>query len=398
MDELRHDDEETREAVTAGERSSIVRTSRLAITSCVLAILSLLLSPGLFYTFTVRHGLPPLLICEMYQLVALAVMISAVVLGPVSVARIAMSGGRLVGHGFAWTSVGLMVFQVLGLFLPVLSRTRCTAFRMTCGTNLSGIGKAMLIYANDYEDELPRAGGPNAQWVARTLDWKAPNSRTAYGMAPDGTGGKASISASLYLLVKYSEVTPKSFICGGTSKKAWEKGVKEFKPGTYRTGRRDAELIDFWDFGPDPTRHLNYAYHMVYGFHKLTTSGEPGFAVAADRNPWMDSPSAKARDFSAFKPDVPPFNGTAEQSKRGNTVRHLDDGQNVLFLDSHVEFARRAFCGLDDDNIYTISNSDSGAGDLAGTPPTLGSQPANRKDSLLVNDPILAPAASRQKR
>ena len=31
-----------------------------------------------------------------------------------------------------------------------------TVSQMACLTNLSGIGKAMLIYANDYEDELPK--------------------------------------------------------------------------------------------------------------------------------------------------------------------------------------------------------------------------------------------------
>ena len=39
-------------------------------------------------------------------------------------------------------------------------RPRSIAFRMTCGTNLSGLGKAMQIYANDYENQFPRAGGP----------------------------------------------------------------------------------------------------------------------------------------------------------------------------------------------------------------------------------------------
>jgi prepilin-type processing-associated H-X9-DG protein len=147
-------------------------------------------------------------------------------------------------------------------------------------------------------------------------------------------------------------------------------------------------MIDFWDFGPSPWLHCSYSYHMPYGMYALTTSNEPGFAVAADRNPWMDSPSAKAGDFTRFKPDVPPFNGSAEQGKHGNTPRHLGDGQNVLFLDSHVEFAKRAFCAVDDDNIYTISGNQWTA-DLLGTPPKLGSQPTNRKDSLLVNDPVV---------
>jgi prepilin-type processing-associated H-X9-DG protein len=43
----------------------------------------------------------------------------------------------------------------LGILMPALARTRQIAQRMTSGTNLSGIGKACLIYANDYDDKLP---------------------------------------------------------------------------------------------------------------------------------------------------------------------------------------------------------------------------------------------------
>jgi prepilin-type processing-associated H-X9-DG protein len=254
---------------------------------------------------------------------------------------------------------------------------------MTCGTNLSGIGKAMLIYANDYDDEFPRAGGPSSRWTGRIPDWKAPDRYSAYGVAFDGSGGEVSMSASLYLLVKYAEVTPKSFICGGTTKTR-EKGITKFTLGRYSMPK-NAELIDLWDFGPDPTRHVSFAYHMVYGPHELSISCEPGMAVAADRNPWMDSPSAKAKDFSRFKPDMPPFGGSVEEVRYGNTVRHDQDGQNVLFVDTHVEFSKRPWCGVEDDNIYT---SWDGADKVRGTPPKLGSTPAGPTDSLLVNDPI----------
>jgi prepilin-type processing-associated H-X9-DG protein len=43
----------------------------------------------------------------------------------------------------------------LGVMMPALARTRQQAYRMVSATNLKGIGKAMLIYANDYDDEFP---------------------------------------------------------------------------------------------------------------------------------------------------------------------------------------------------------------------------------------------------
>ncbi len=287
----------------------------------------------------------------------------------------------------------LICMLVLVILVPMLARRRSTAFRMTCSTNLCGIGRAMLIYANDYEDEFPRAGGRSSVWTGSIPDWTAPDRYTACGInRTNGDGGQVSMSASLYLLVKYSEVAPKTFLCT-TRKSRFEKGMSEFRRGMYRVPDKKADLIDFWDFGPTPWLHCSYSYHMPYGMYALNTSYLPGFAVAADRNPWIASPSAKAGDFTKFQPDLAPFGGTSEQARKGNTHPHNGDGQNVLFLDSHVEFAKRPYCGVDDDNIYTVSGNPT-AGDALGTPPTFGSQPANRKDSLLVNDPPTPPASS----
>jgi len=246
---------------------------------------------------------------------------------------------------------------------------------MVCGTNLSGIGKAMLIYANDYEDELPRAGGRNSTWAATIPGWDAMNRFGAYNVGQDGSGGVASITSCFYLLVKYAEVTPKSFICKGDS------GATEFKPANYGAGARD--LIELWDFGPGaqqaPCNHCSYSYHMPFGLYALTTSSEPGMAVAADRNPLQPSPSADAKAWPGiFQPE-----GGKEAVKYGNAIAHQEDAQNVLFLDISVRQEKAPFCGINDDNIYTFWDG----GDIRiGSAPTIGSVPRDRLDSLLVTD------------
>jgi prepilin-type N-terminal cleavage/methylation domain-containing protein len=270
-----------------------------------------------------------------------------------------------------------IIALLMGILMPALARVRQIAFRMVCGTNLSGLGKAMLIYSNDYDDELPRSAGRNSTWASRIPAWNATNRFQAYGLAADGSGGTGSITSCFYLLVKYSEVTPKSFICKGDS------GTTEFKPANYNAGNR--ELIDLWDFGDDPTwaagAHCSYSYHQPFGLYALTTSSEPGMAVAGDRNPWQDSPAATAKtmaDPPGFDPD-----GGREAIKVGNAIPHQEDGQNVLFLDSHVGFEKRPFCGINDDNVYTFWDG----GDIRiGGIPTIGTEPANRLDSLLVHD------------
>jgi len=288
----------------------------------------------------------------------------------------------------AFTLVELLVVisiiaLLMGILMPALSRVRQLAFRLTCGTNLSGIGKAMLIYANDYEDELPRAGGRSTTWGA-VRDWTAPDRYNAFGVSrTDNTGGSASISSCFYLLVKYAEVTPKSFICKGDA------GTTEFKLSEQTQVPTDFELIQAWDFGPsaESTKHCSYSYHMPFGLYALTVSSEPGFAVAADRNPWIKSPAAEAGNFGLFQPDIAPWNASNDQAKAGNAIAHQNDGQNVLFLDSHVNFEKRSYCSVEDDNIFTISaNADTGDS-YGSVPPTGQFDPTNRKDTVCVHDP-----------
>ena len=102
-----------------------------------------------------------------------------------------------------------IIALLMGILMPALARVRQIAFRMVCGTNLSGIGKAMLIYSNDYDDEFPRAGGRDSVWSFGIPNWLADSRFAAYGLGADGSGGSASITSSFYLLVKYAEVTPK---------------------------------------------------------------------------------------------------------------------------------------------------------------------------------------------
>jgi len=263
-----------------------------------------------------------------------------------------------------------IIALLMGILMPALSRVRQIAFRMVCGTNLSGLGKAMLIYSNDYDDELPRSGGRNSSWAPLIPNWQATSRFGAYNVAANGDGGTGSISSCFYLLVKYAEVTPKSFLCKGDS------GTTEFKPADYGAGTRD--LIDLWDFGPKPTEHCSYAYHMPFGLYALTTSSEPGMAVAADRNPFVQSPMAEPKNISLFVPE-----GGREAIKAGNANQHQEDGQNVLFLDSHVSFEKNPYCGINDDNIYTFWNG----GDIRiGGVPIITSEPQSRTDSLVVHD------------
>jgi hypothetical protein len=282
---------------------------------------------------------------------------------------------------------GAACLLLIVLVSVLLARPRERSVRTLCAANLAQIGKTMFVYAADYDGALPRAGGPSSIW-GPTLNWAAANRWLAYGLAADYSGGRASISASLYLLVKYYQAPTRLFVCRG------DKGTTEFKltsvpvPGMFR-------LSDAWDFGP-PTvafRSCSFSYHIPYGSHPLTMSGDPNLAVAADRNPWISSPAvAIPPPFVAFKPDLPGLSGVPAMARVGNTPSHQIDGQNVLFLDGRVTFETRAYCGVDQDNIYTVSMSILGKGDPFGVAPLPWPQlsSAHSRDSLLVHDPDMS--------
>ena len=345
-----------------------VTTSRLAIASLICGILTFFAFPAF---------LLPGFNSFLWPIIVIAAVILAIVFGIIALVRIGLSAGKLTGKAFAVIGITIPTVLFLLIFLhALLPRKRSIAFRMVCGSNLSGIGRAMLIYANDYDNQFPRAGGTGTIWQPSINNWQADNRFDAFGLKPDGTGGYATISSSLYLLVRYAEVTPKSFVCQSGDLRA-----KIFDPVKY--GARDKEPEDLWDFGPEPAKHCSYSYHMCYGPYTLSTeSSEPGMAVMADRNPWLDPYT----DTTGFKWDDQTKTGGREDIKKyqkGNCGHHQREGQNVLFMDNHVYFEKEPFCGVKDDNIYTYWD---GSDIQQGAPPVIGSRPADKLYSLLVNE------------
>ena len=348
-----------------------IKISKLAIIAISLSIISLvlyLICPILEENFILSNS-------DLHNLafVSLGISILGIILGIFSLLLIEVSGGKIKGLGFSIGAILIPIFAMVILFTSAITKGRKqVAFQTACRVNLQSLGRAMLAYANDYNTELPRAGDTTTVWGTSVI-YDAMTRNTEYGMASDGTGGEATISSSLYLLVKYSYVSPKFFICNGD----YGKGVNQYRPTA------NQNLRNLWDFGSEPWKHVSYAYHMPYGTTALTTSSNPGMAVAADRNPWIPS-GWGAKNFAKFN-----TGNNATLFENGNSPSHNSEGQNVLFVDGRVSFSRYSICGISNDNIYTSWN---GRDITKGTVPTVGSQPAGLRDSLLVNDP---PATNR---
>ena len=141
------------------EEGKKTKTSKLAITSVFLAIGSVI---ALFFVTVwigqVKTSKSQNYIVAIILLLSLfifaATVILAYVLGIVSIFRIHRSKGRLngIGHAIAGTHIS---FLIGFLFITAIPRIRSIAPRMVCGSNMAALGRAMLIYANDYNGMLP---------------------------------------------------------------------------------------------------------------------------------------------------------------------------------------------------------------------------------------------------
>ncbi|MHC4456944.1 MAG: type II secretion system protein [Planctomycetota bacterium] len=314
-----------------------------------------------------------------------------------------------------------IIALLMAILMPALNRVRQMAYKMMCASNLSGIGKSMLIYSNENEEEYPRAGGRRALWetTGTIQEWTAQSEQDAFG---GRSQREATITSSFYLLVRWYDVTPKNFTCNGDS------GHKIFKLSDAGTGLPNwvNNLEDVWDFGSwsinktpyFPGEYVSYSYHMPYDQSSsirgwpISTVSNPIAPLCADRNPWLDR---NAGSYVAGNPpntNADPDEGPAtwlistatgtgtsgptgqyyDPDKTENSASHLREGQNVLFNDSHVNFEKTPNCGVEQDNIWK-SWEQTGGEDYdaeereVGEPGETGSAPVRNVGS----DPSRAP-------
>jgi prepilin-type N-terminal cleavage/methylation domain-containing protein/prepilin-type processing-associated H-X9-DG protein len=336
----------------------------------------------------------------------------------------------------AFTLVELLVViaiiaMLLAILMPALGKVRQMAQRMVCSANLAGIGKALLAYSTDDKNEsYPIAGPAETRWsfstspaaAESTCTWKW-NKKEIPGTTgnPSGSPSKSTISACLYLLVKYADVSPGQFICPGGEEKKFDLPMYNLD-STNSSGT----FTDVWDFGSGATTDIKAGYsrgrgHNSYSYHlpfllaaasptatggtvfPITTTSNPAKAVMADRNPFWDSArSSTSSDpadlYSWLTSSEPP---QVDQAKfpQGNATAHQKDGQNVLFADGHARFEKGANCGIEKDNIYTTWGkailalpADEKLRQCGGTtkpgPPDVAVQnwAQNEDDNYLVND------------
>jgi prepilin-type N-terminal cleavage/methylation domain-containing protein/prepilin-type processing-associated H-X9-DG protein len=317
-----------------------------------------------------------------------------------------------------------IIALLMGILMPALAKVKQIASRMVCGTNLAAIGKAMMVYANDNDGEYVRSGGKGptgiaSQWSYQSgiiSDWR----HTIEWNAFEGIDiPYATISSCFYSLIRYAEMTPKQFVCGG------DRGTKVFKlTDGYPVAPPGLALEDAWDFGSDersdgtkPGLYCSYSYQMPFDFdnalvgkytsYAISSVSNPACPVCADRSPLFDENADGYRwdpkkTANAGQPKLDSTTLTLLDAENVmNSACHQQEGQNVLFNDGHVSFENHPNVGIRNDNIWTPWNKkqelltqqerevDGGFGNSAfesKLSPSNSLGPKAEADAFLVND------------
>ncbi len=296
----------------------------------------------------------------------------------------------------------LIIFFLAAIMMPSLSKVKKISTRVVCGTNLKGLGTAVSVYANDYDDWFPRLPG-QGEW-SRKLGFAYDMEKPQFGEGGTQHRTGRTISASWYLLVRQADVSPKSFVCSESNQTAFG----------YQYYSSSEDITRFWDFGEDPYKHVSYSMHNPYGRFPAKGSRSASFAYAGDMSPWFEDgdivpPNRSNREWwrnVALFSTVSDSFSAREQIMQANSMLHNREGQNVMFADGHLEYVKSSDVGVKHDNIYTfwsnvlnsipLSDSvekDSKVPDVSEADKRIGTNPTSRSkenDAKSTEDSFLA--------
>ncbi len=273
---------------------------------------------------------------------------------------------------------------LVGIAVPSFNYARFLMRRTHCKGNLRAIGSAYMQMQTD--DPLHGTTMP-----VTTSDMTLAAAGTWY-MTPDpeagqsnfvadsedaadadltGIGGSKAMSPSscFVMMIREDFAQPKWFVC--TS----DRDAETF---TIPTGVALRELTDF-------ESPYNLSYSISYPWNSIGTDGESNVSWTSP----LGTDFALAADLSPVGEGTPEdgIDPTAGDST-GNSMNHAQKGQNVLYIDGHVDWGTTNRMGMNEDNIYTVAPD--GGGNEPGTAPSYsdsggsGAAPTGIFDSVMI--------------
>ena len=251
-----------------------------------------------------------------------------------------------------------IIALLISILLPSLSRARELSKRLVCAANLKGIGTSCKLYANDNFENWMTPGFRGAAIDEAGIDYLeqvgdgnfALRRRQSTKDVRGGSGStRLSVTRAYWMLVRSGDVTVGQFICPSSGDEPDPTENLEF-------------YYDFETLSSD-TVNISYGYQVPFG-PKDTRAREGTdnrMVLAADRGPFyfqtrgnpdwnigQDGPISLEDSPNTWRPFNSPNHGGSGSG----------EGQNALFSDGHVTFAKRPTIGIDNDNIYTLMDDE----------------------------------------
>jgi prepilin-type processing-associated H-X9-DG protein len=259
-----------------------------------------------------------------------------------------------------------------------IRKAREAGNRARCSMNLRQLGMAMRMYENDCrafprtaynidDADKPTWGTP----YEADKELGAMKETEPFGKGKDRPADN-DVTASLYLLMRTQDIVSELFACPG------------------------AKNVDRWDFGGGANNAMNWtnwqgnvgiARHLSYSMQNPFASKDAVAAGFMWNSTRLTSEFAIASDMSPGTPELLTITRTSNpaEMRKGNSLNHRTDGQNVLYGDGHVEWKTTPFAGVRRDNIFTAAGPEVDAehSKRAAEPLAIAS-PVDDTDSILL--------------
>jgi prepilin-type processing-associated H-X9-DG protein len=252
-------------------------------------------------------------------------------------------------------SVVLVAFLVLFLIPPSWLRPGASEMtrRANCLANLKGIGTALALYAQNYDNAYPMLPGCGWDNVPDGTNYLSDGGSPFTTTKPDGDWSKLrSVTSLMFMLVRDGE-SPKLFLC--PSDRNAKMDTQTVNPAV---GSNYGKFN--WDFssgqGDGGTvgseRNVSYSYQCPLNpgsgredQRGISASPDPGLVVVADR-----TPSARGGTFNgaAGSPGAWSANIGKDDMHYYNSQNHSSgEMMNVLYVDGHAAAVKNPNCGPD---------------------------------------------------